>query len=76
MDSEVSVCVVLAWSAWAVTFALIAVSWQLQALYLAAVGLALSAAAATLHIRCFIKALTEREVAAFELGRDTVRSLR
>lgn len=76
MDSKVTMNTVVAWLAWALTFALIAMGYLLNTFYLSALGLALSAAAATLHIRCFIIGLSEREVQAFEIGRQSVRQIR
>jgi hypothetical protein len=40
------------------------------------VAILFAAAGATLHVRGFVAALAQREIDAFDLGRQSVRSLR
>ena len=76
MDSDVPFNTVLAWSVWVLAFGLIALGYWVDCVYLAACGVAFSGVAATLQVRCFITRLVDREQRAFELGRDSVRSIR
>lgn len=78
MNNSVTVTVgcVVAWIAWAAAFGLVLADLLLgMGLRLAPLGLCLSAAAATLHIRHLLAGMADREQIAFNLGRDSVRSL-
>ena len=59
--------------AWVAVVVLIGLAALVQNRYLGHAGLAMSAAAATLTIRCFICYQTQMMRNAFDLGRDTGR---
>lgn len=62
----------VAWAAWILTVALLAAYVVTDDLRPGVVGLAMSAAAATLHIRCFCIKIDNNMKAAFVLGRESV----
>ena len=66
----------IAWGLWGLAFMLIAADWFVANTALWATVVLLALGGATIHVRGFIAAQEQRERAAFELGRDTVRSLR
>jgi hypothetical protein len=76
VDCNVSLNSVLAWLCWGSVATMIVVAAFDPHPVVMMTGLAASAAAATLHIRCFVNGLREREIQAFDLGRDTVRQIR
>lgn len=76
MNNSVTVTVgcVAAWIAWAAAFGLVLADLLLgMDLRLAPLGLCLSAAATTLHIRHVLAGMAARERNAFELGQDAAR---
>lgn len=74
-DHSCSLNTIIAWTAWilaavgAVLYALVTQRVGIFAVLFAAMG-------ATLHVRGFIHALDDRQRRAFELGRESVRSIR
>lgn len=77
MNNSVTMTVgcVVAWIAWAAAFGLVVADLAFgMDLRLAPLGLCLSAAAATLHIRHMLAGMAERERNAFELGQDSARA--
>lgn len=80
IDRQVSISLsvpcALAWGAWAVMTALLAVGLVTQELIWGTFALATSAVAATLHMRCFMIRLHQNIRGAYELGRDTERATR
>ena len=71
---SISVWVIMAYFAWAATVILILVGIFTPADDLKHVGLATSAAAATISMRCFCTRLGCSIQTAFELGRDVGRA--
>lgn len=71
LDHDVTWNCVAAWAAWLAAFGLILATWLFDWDRAAAhFGLAMSAAAATLHIRQMIHGLDYRERAAYRIGRE------
>ncbi len=77
VDREVSLVVMLSWVAWVLSAGLVAASF-VPALpsALGAAGVFLAVVAATMTLSRSIYKLHQREVAAFNLGRESVRSVR
>ena len=76
MDHRFSVNCLLAWTCW-----IVSVAGSVAALYLhepeiATLTLLFAGAGATLHVRGMVTEAARRERAAFELGRESVRSIR
>lgn len=65
----------LAGASWLATFALILVGWLVGSLYLAALGLAMSAVGATLTIRCYLCRLNDHIRTAYEMGQHSLRGV-
>lgn len=63
----------LAWSAWVVMTGLMVTYWATDDIRPAVIALAMSAIAATLHIRSFCIRVDEHMQSAFELGREAGR---
>lgn len=61
---------VASWILWGAAALLLGVSWIAQNPHVGMVGLASSAAAATVTTRCYFIAQTEMMRAAFDLGRE------
>lgn len=73
-DKQVSVSFsvpcISAWGAWGLMTALLVAGLVFEDIALGIIGLAFSAIAATLQIRCFLIRLNRNIRAAFELGRE------
>lgn len=70
-DKKLSLGSVLAYSLWAVVALLLIASWGFDSEHLGRTALAVSAAAATAHIRRFFIIQNRLLRNAFELGRDS-----
>lgn len=75
MNRSVSLLEVMAWSLWAAGVLAIVYDLALALHALGHFGVVLCCAGATLHVRGFILRLEERDLNAFELGRDSVRRI-
>ena len=73
LSFSVSASCALAWLTWMKVAVLFAVGLWLHSMFWVAGSLVLSAAAATLHIRCFVIQLRTQMVTAYELGRESER---
>lgn len=74
MDARVTVNCLAAWLTWFAAFGLVLgdIAWRFPE-GCAQLGLCLSAAAATLHVRQMLGTFTDRERNAFDLGREAGR---
>lgn len=74
-DHTISFNTLFAWSLWTLGILLVAVD-LISSVDLDDFGVIAAAAGATLHVRGMICGLGRRERAAYDLGRESVRSVR